>query len=151
MAKTKHKAPILGEAFKLERDNSACIDSYISELEYYRPRGFSKLVREGRKLANALILRDRDLESWCWQCDHCLTYYARMVAGHDYIAFGRRGDAMGFCIDTDTAIEHCDLRVEDTGDVPRGFSGLVIHVSDHGNVTAYRYSRGKSRELFAIV
>ena len=35
---------------------------------------------------------------------------------------------------------------------PRGFSGLVVDVTDHVNMTASMFSRGrKTRELFSIV
>jgi len=43
------------------------------------------------------------------------------------------------------------LKVADTGEVPRGYSGFVMDVNDHGNVTLYRASRGKLREIWAIV
>lgn len=36
-------------------------------------------------------------------------------------------------------------------DLARGYTGLVYDVSDHGNVTIYQCSRGRCREVLAIV
>lgn len=43
------------------------------------------------------------------------------------------------------------LKVSDTSEVPRGYTGEALHVSDHGNMTLYAYSRGRSRELWGVV
>jgi hypothetical protein len=43
------------------------------------------------------------------------------------------------------------LKVSDTSEVPRGYSGEVLFVNDHGNMTLYAYSRGRGREVWAIV
>ena len=43
------------------------------------------------------------------------------------------------------------LKIEDWSEVPRGYTGEVLHVNDHGNMSLYAYSRGKGRELWAIV
>lgn len=150
---TSKRKPVIGCAFDPDQMNEReGVASYIGELEYYRPRGFSKLRNEGNKLLSPA----NDLEwasEWMTDCDTLLTEWARRVERHDFICYGpfEHGGAVGFYIVTDNAIEEADLKVDDTGQVPRGFSGLVIQISDHGNVTAYQYSRGKSRELFAVV
>lgn len=43
------------------------------------------------------------------------------------------------------------LKVSDTGDVPRGYSGEVLHVNDHGNATLYNYVNGRAYEVWGIV
>lgn len=43
------------------------------------------------------------------------------------------------------------LRVDDTGDVPADYSGEVIHVNDHGNLTLYVADHGKLTEVFGVV
>ena len=43
------------------------------------------------------------------------------------------------------------LTVSDTGDVPKGYRGEVLHVNDHGNVTLYVASRKGLREVWGIV
>ena len=47
--------------------------------------------------------------------------------------------------------ENGGMKVADLAEVPKGFTGDVAQVSDHGNLTMYRYSRGRARELWAIV
>ena len=42
--------------------------------------------------------------------------------------------------------------VDDTADLPEGYKGLFLHISDHGNVTLYRaYKNGNNKELAGIV
>jgi len=43
------------------------------------------------------------------------------------------------------------LFVEDPGDIPTGYSGEVVHINDHGNVTLYIARSGKLREAWAVV
>jgi hypothetical protein len=43
------------------------------------------------------------------------------------------------------------LKVSDTSEVPKGYTGEVLHVNDHGNVSLYSYSRGRSKEIWAVV
>lgn len=146
------RKPIVECAFDPDQCNEReTIKYYIAELEYYRPREFSKLRNEGNKILNAD--EPEFWHEWCDEVDEFLTCWARRVERHDYIAYGPfpHGGAVGFYIYHEGAIEDCDLKVDDLSEVPKGFSGLVVNVNDHGNVSAYQYSRGKSRELFAIV
>lgn len=34
---------------------------------------------------------------------------------------------------------------------PKGYTGLYAHISDHGNISLYRYTRGKERYLWGAV
>lgn len=43
------------------------------------------------------------------------------------------------------------LQVNDLSKVPTGYSGEVLHVSDHGNLTLYTFSRGRGREVWGVV
>ncbi len=43
------------------------------------------------------------------------------------------------------------LKVSDTCEVPKSYSGEVLHVNDHGNCTLYVARRGKLTEVWAIV
>lgn len=148
------RQPILECAFDPDQCNEReTIRYYVAELEYYRPRGYAALVKEAQAILDA---EDSDFDCWHeWydEVDDLLTDWARRIERHDYISYGPfpHGGAVGFYIYHEGAIEDCDLKVDDLSEVPRGFSGLVVHVNDHGNVSAYQYSRGKSRELFAIV
>ena len=150
------KCPILGSAFDPDQMNDIeRVQAYVDELRYYRPRGFGKLAREGEEfIQGSHIGAGADFHNeWFNDCDALLTDWARRVERHDYISFGPfdPGGAVGFYVSAESAREEADLIVDDLSEVPRGFTGLVVGVTDHGNVYAYRYSRGKSRELFAVV
>jgi hypothetical protein len=43
------------------------------------------------------------------------------------------------------------LKVSDTAELPKGYSGIAMQVSDHGNVTVYQCNRGRKRELWSCV
>jgi hypothetical protein len=146
---------LIGPSFDQEQTNEeGRVENYISELRYRRPRGFAKLAKEG-----ASILRQYGNDEqtfafeWMQECDELLSAWAQRVTGSCYIAFGpfeHTGD-VGFYALVESAQEDADLTVDDTSEVPKGFSGLVAQVSDHGNVSIYLYSRGRSRELFSVV
>lgn len=42
--------------------------------------------------------------------------------------------------------------VEDTSELPKGYKGFALQISDHGNVTLYNcFKNGNSREVIGIV
>lgn len=64
------------------------------------------------------------------------------------------GSDYGFWLSSDwqqNAEDDGALIVSDTGEVPRDYSGEVVHVNDHGNATLYVSRRGKLREVWAVV
>lgn len=161
MTRRTMQKPILGCAFDPDQRNErGRVEAYIGELEYYRPRTFAKLRDEGK----ALLRKPDEHEDWQhateWsdECDSLLSDHAQRY-GLEYVSYGpfEHGGAIGFKVNHESAIEDADHIVDDSrngrndGDLPRGFTGLYVHVSDHGNVSAYRYVRGKSRELWSIV
>jgi hypothetical protein len=132
------------------------IPCFLRELESQRPlkRAHRKLIRE--------IKRRMQAED----------YYGSDDAGYDlndelfdalneyclpYFYFGSHpGDSAdyGYWLSEDFQEQFKDdggLIVADTSDVPRNYSGEVLLVNDHGNMTLFTYSRGKSREEWAIV
>lgn len=140
--------PIIGPAFDPDQMNEReQADAYAAELRYYRPRGFSRTARD---------LDRANLEYVCdtmTAADDILTEWGRRVTRNPYLCFGPfpQGGAVGFYYDVDTALADVDMKVDSTAEVPRGFSGLVAQISDHGNVTIYAYSRGRSREVLSAV
>lgn len=151
--------PVIGPEFDTHQDNlQGNAQSYADTLRHYRPRGFSKLARELESFASG-----KDSEFICEvedAADSLLTEWAQRVTRNPYIFFGvhEHGGDAGFWINTDSAIEDADhivcdsYRSRNDGELPTGFTGLYVHISDHGNVAAYVYSRGrKTRELFAVV
>lgn len=75
----------------------------------------------------------------------------------DYTMFGAHpgdGSDYGFWLIDDwqqCAKDDGVLFVDDTSAVPKGFSGIVCHVNDHGNATLYSARNGKLREVWSIV
>jgi hypothetical protein len=71
-----------------------------------------------------------------------------------YFSFGsHEGDGAdyGWWLPSSFDEDFDGLRVSDTSEVPRGYTGEVLHVNDHGNITLYSYSRGRSREVWGVV
>jgi len=161
--KTRKRMPAIGEAFDADQMNDPeRIESYIRELEYYKPRGFSKLVKEGRAIVRTMWA---DAESdrmnvwdfgheWKLEAEALLTNWARRVERHEFISFGPfpYSGSTGFSIDVESARDCADAVLEAGESVPRGFSGMAFFVNDHGNVHAQRFARGRMvRNLFDVV
>lgn len=71
-----------------------------------------------------------------------------------YAYFGtHKGDGadFGFWL-FDYALDDFDgLRVNDTSEVPATYTGEVLHINDHGNVTLYTAQAGKLTEVWGLV
>jgi hypothetical protein len=158
MKRNKTYFPQIGEEWDSHQNNQEeNARKYADTLRWYRPRGFSKLARELESFANG---KDSEFISEIEDdCDTLLTEWAQRVTRNSYIYFGvHESGSVGFWIMIDSAIEDANHIVSDSprsrndGPLPRGFTGLYVHISDHGNVSAYNYSRGRmTRELFAVV
>lgn len=71
-----------------------------------------------------------------------------------YFSFGsHEGDGAdyGWWLSSSFEEDFDGLKVSDTSEVPTGYAGEVLHVNDHGNITLYVYSRGRGREVWAVV
>ena len=71
-----------------------------------------------------------------------------------YFYFGSHpgdGADFGFWLSESFEEDFDGLRVSDLCEVPAGYSGEVLLVNDHGNMSLYAYSRGRGRELWGIV
>jgi hypothetical protein len=152
----RNRRPLIGVAFESELTNlEGNVAYYIDTLEWYGRRRFSKLIKEGRSIAAELETDSEDAGQfayeWMSECDDALSEYARSVERHDYVYFGPENGAVGFWYSVDSALEDADLKVDAGDEVPVGFSGLAAFVTDHGNVSLYRYSRGRGIELFSAV
>jgi hypothetical protein len=61
------------------------------------------------------------------------------------------GADFGWWLDPSFEDEFDGLKVSDTSEVPTGYSGEVLHVNDHGNMTLYSARNGRLHEIWAIV
>lgn len=160
--KIRNANSLIGEEFNPEQMNiGEAFDSLADVLEYYRPRGFAPLrddLRDGARAYESCDDGDsiQIAHDAATAAEELLTEWARNKSRCDYVYFAWDGDFCGFRIDVDSAISEADWIQDDRhngrhDELPRGATGLLIRVSDHGNVSAYRLSRGRERELFAVV
>jgi len=71
-----------------------------------------------------------------------------------YFYFGtNEGDGAdyGFWLSEDAIRDFDGLKVDDTSDVPDDYTGEVLHVNDHGNMSLYDAKDGELTEIWAIV
>lgn len=61
------------------------------------------------------------------------------------------GANFGFWLSESLEEDFDGLRVPDTSEVPKDYSGEVLHVNDHGNYTLYVANAGKLTEVWAVV
>ncbi len=125
------------------------IPTFASELDSLRlSRGHRKLVREALAYdpdtcepENADELLDALFEALDCYCPPYAYFGAHPGDGADY----------GVWVSDSLEDEFDGLVVSDTSEVPKGYTGEVLHVNDHGNMTLYSYSRGRSREVWSLV
>lgn len=127
-------------------------DSFLSELRAIAPRRAAKLEKEHaaavRECGEDDALSETVNELFDTLGEYCPPYCyfgAHEGDGSDY----------GVWVSWDSLEDDCRygevLKVSDTSEIPRGYTGMVLHVNDHGNATLYRYSRGRGREVWAVV
>lgn len=78
------------------------------------------------------------------------------VCAPPYFYFGAHpgdGADFGFWLSEDALQDFDGLRVSDTSEIPDDYSGEVLHVNDHGNMTLYAKDEGSTelRELWSLV
>jgi hypothetical protein len=71
-----------------------------------------------------------------------------------YFYFGAHpgdGADFGFWLSENMEFDFDGLKVSDTSEVKGDYSGEVLHVNDHGNMTLYCANKGELTEIWAIV
>lgn len=142
----KHKAQF-GSIVSGTHRNEDLIPAFAAELAYLdTSKQWDKLVSE----AEALEDFDSEkagfiLETLC----EALNDFAP-----PYAYFGAHlgdGSDFGFWLSDD--LERCfdGLKVSDTSEVPDDYTGEVLHVNDHGNLTLYVANAGKLSEIWGVV
>jgi hypothetical protein len=131
------------------------IPTFISELRYQKP-----LHREHRKLIREIEANMRRMKSPAYfdseqvQWDLEALFDALEAYAPAYFYFGAHpgdGADYGYWLSDDWEQGFDGIKVSDTSEIPTGYTGEVLHVSDHGNLTLYTCSRGRCREVWAIV
>lgn len=71
-----------------------------------------------------------------------------------YAYFGAHigdGADFGFWLSEDLERDFDGLRVNDTSEIPRDYTGEVLFINDHGNITLFAARKGKLREIWSVV
>lgn len=124
------------------------------------------LSKESRKAVRKIAARVRKIENgqygdedayWTDECadwDRDALENILSECAPSYFYFGSHpgdGADLGYWLSEGFEEEFDGLKVNDTSEVPRGYTGEVLHVNDHGNMTLYRAVRGRLYEQWAIV
>jgi hypothetical protein len=124
------------------------IPAYTSELRSlgHRDRALSQIERDMNKRGYY------ETES----CMYDLESLEDMLQEHalPYMYFGSHpgdGADYGFWVSEGIEYDFDGLKVDDTSEVPEDYTGEVLHVNDHGNMTLYTAEKGKLAEVWAIV
>lgn len=160
MAKRNNYGKNIGSVSSATMRPEDLIPCFISELRSQRPlrREHRKLIREieeniQRMTSPAYFESEQpewDLEALFDALgEYCLPYFyfgAHPGDGSDY----------GYWLSEDFENEFDGLKVSDitiahTSTVPEDYTGEVLYVNDHGNMTLYACTRGRCREMWAIV
>jgi hypothetical protein len=143
------------------------IPDFIYELRRQVP-----LTREHRKLIRGIELDIRNhtphgkdaSHSAYWDLDQAGEDLGELMDALDtyappYFYFGAHpgdGADYGFWLSESFREDFDGLIVDDSwrgrqDEIPKGYTGEVLRISDHGNMTLLAYSRGRSREVWGIV
>jgi len=148
--------------------NEDLIESFGDALESVAPRRYRKIMSDHRKGMREVR---RDFKDEIERQSHygnefSITVEALGQALYDFCApytyFGpHSGDGACFGVWVDHEAIDADvhdgdvMKVNDLSDVqrerPHGYTGMVLHVNDHGNTTLYRCVRNRLYEIWAVV
>jgi hypothetical protein len=149
----KHKRSNIGTVSHGTMKASDLVPAFIYELRAQTPtrRAHLSLCARIEKAIDSCADYDlsEDIDFDLEELFDALNEYA--PEGFYFGAHPGDGADFGFWL-SESFIEDFDgLKVDGLSQVPRGYSGLVLDVNDHGNVSLYKASRGRLRELWAIV
>ena len=148
----RHKKQNIGSISHGTMRPEDLIPSFIWELKAQTPtkRSHLKLIREIEPRLNEEEYYDsEDSQSDLEDLFDALDCYTL-----PYFYFGAHpgdGSDYGFWLSESFQDDFDGLKINDTSEVPKGFSGDVLLVNDHGNMTLYSYSHGRSRIVWEIV
>jgi hypothetical protein len=127
------------------------LESFADELEYQLKRQTRSFKRKAyRALINEARRVNPEGEDASCVVDELQD--ALQDFSPPYAYFGAHpGDGADFGYWVDDMDNFDGLRVDDTSEVPADYSGEVLHVNDHGNMTLYTARKGKLREVWGIV
>jgi hypothetical protein len=147
------------------------LESFANELEYLAKinnvlPNYIELINESNRYAEFL----REYENQLWKPHHVkirnsILDTISFIINEDlfdalnsfaapYMYFGSHvgdGSDYGFWIMENIEYDFDGLKVSDTSEVPEDYTGEVLHVNDHGNMTLYTSENGKLTEVWGVV
>lgn len=128
------------------------IPRFIAEFDRQSPRS-----RADRTVVARIKRASRSKVYWESEQSMVDVDYLMDILDHyamPYFYFGAHpgdGSDYGYWLSDDFKDAFDGLKVDDTSQVPARYSGEVLHVSDHGNMTLYVARKGKLTEVWGIV
>ena len=131
------------------------IPAFLDELEYHAKRNHRKdHLAEVKRIREASDAADYyETDDAGWNLNETL-FDALNEYALPYFYFGAHpgdGADYGFWLTDGFEYDFDGLKVSDTSEIPRGYTGEVLLVSDHGNMTLFNVVRGRKYELWGIV
>lgn len=155
MSRYKFRRPNIGSISTGTLKPEDLIETFVYELRQQRP-----LHREHRAILRSVEGNMRRMKSPAyftteqprWDVDALIdALEAYAPEGFYFGSHPGDGADFGYWLAESYIDDFDGLRVDDTADVPKGYTGQVLFVNDHGNATLYRASRGKLSEVWSIV
>jgi hypothetical protein len=135
----------------LPADLIPTLASELDSLLRRQPKGFKRA--EYRKLVReAEAIDDYDSEDAGYVLEDLFSKLEDFAPPYGY--FGSHpgdGADYGFWLSEGWDENFDGAKVSDLSEIPTGYTGDVMLVNDHGNVTLYSCYRGRLREIWAIV
>jgi hypothetical protein len=126
------------------------IPCFADELKCYKGarKQYAKLLKECKAYNHETI--DRETEDFILED----LFNALQTYAPDYGYFGASegdGSDYGFWLSYDFPNDFEGRKVADLSELPKGYSGEVALINDHGNITLYNCVRGRLYEIWAVV
>lgn len=128
------------------------IPSFVSELRWlgHRSKELTRIEKRIARLSESDPYWQDEIAQWD------IERLENMLQEHalPYMYFGAHpgdGSDYGFWLSEEFEYDFDGLKVDDTSEVPTDYTGEVLHVNDHGNMTLYTCKRGKLKEVWGAV
>jgi hypothetical protein len=148
----KHKNVNIGSVSSGTMRPEDLIPEFIYELRRQKPlsRGIRRELRSIEKEMEQEDFYEQDAASYALEYlfDTLDTFSPE---GFYFGAHPGDGADYGFWLSESFVEDFDGLKVDDLSEVPKGFTGSVLQVNDHGNISLYSCWRGRLREQWAIV
>jgi len=150
--KKNFKKAIIGSISHATMREEDLIPSFLNELEYLNnnKHAYKVVINEGKKIVEKGVY---DTDDTSFYLNETL-FNALNDFAPPYHYFGSHcgdGSDFGFWLNDNIEYDFDGLKVEDTRKVPEDYTGEVLHINDHGNMTLYYCKKGKLKEIWGVV